>query len=120
MMSGFTKGPWELTTETLSEEVCTVHGITRQPTEDGFGQGWVYVVPSGNFTVRTDEEQLANAHLIAAAPTLYEALLEAHEFIGDQFADLEAQALDGEHVSREAQPIWEKICLALAEAEVSE
>ena len=79
MSASFTPGPWVVSIPTQSFEICTIHGVTRQPTEDGLGQEWVYVKPETMF--RGDEwcwpdgdEKLANAYLIAAAPDLYEAL----------------------------------------------
>ena len=62
-------------------------------------------------------ENIDDWYLIAAAPDMYEALKEACEFIADQYSDAESQAHDGEFVSREARPLWSKICSALAKAE---
>ena len=59
----------------------------------------------------------ADAHLIAAAPDMYAALVMAQDFIKDQYEDAESQALDGEYVSREARPVWAVICDALAKLE---
>lgn len=56
-----------------------MHGVERQPTEDGLGQSWVYVRPEslvrdGEWHWPNEAEQLANARLIAAAPDLLDAL----------------------------------------------
>ena len=59
-----TPGPWEV----VGSRICTVGNdrerVTLAKTE-----------PSGAFTMST--EQTANAHLIAAAPAMYEALEHA-------------------------------------------
>lgn len=75
----WTPGPWLIATPTQGYEVCTIHGVERQPTEDGLGQSWVYIRPEtllrdGEWHWPDEQEQLANAHLIAAAPDLYAAL----------------------------------------------
>ena len=77
----FTKGPWELSTEPVSEHYCLtvecgkvmrVNIITRA-TDIKFTEGL---------------ERIANAHLIAAAPELY-AMLEilSDEFCNDSMQD---------------------------------
>ena len=75
----FTPGPWFIATPTQGFEVCTIHGVERQPTEDGLGQTWVYIRPEsivrdGEWVWPDEAECTANAHLIAAAPDLYAAL----------------------------------------------
>ena len=62
----------------------------------------------------------ANARLIAAAPKMLDALEKAAEFIHDQYACLEAQALGGELLSKEARPIWAILSEAIAEARAGE
>ena len=84
--SAHTPGPWVVGTDTNGCEVCTVYCVPTQPTEDGKGQEYVYVhyprIVGGDFYFPTREENLANAHLIAAAPELLAALeaLERHDF----------------------------------------
>ncbi len=75
----WTPGPWFIVTPTQGFEVCTIHGVERQPTEDGLGQTWVYIRPEslvrdGEWHWPDEAECTANAHLIAAAPDLYAAL----------------------------------------------
>lgn len=75
----WTPGPWVISTATQGYDACTVHGVERQPTEDGLGKTWVYIRPEtlirdGEFHWPDEQEQLANAHLIAAAPDMAEAL----------------------------------------------
>ena len=72
----YTPGPWEIDTETRPAEVCTIHGVPAMPTEGGLGQEWVYVRGEIGYWQADEEENLANAHLIAAAPDLYEALAD--------------------------------------------
>ena len=98
-MSGFTKGPW----------IEGIDGNNHVYGPDGMGQdsGLLAVVYKGRGNIR----------LIAAAPDMYEALKEAYAFIADQYCDAESQALDGEYVSREARPLWDTICNAMAKAE---
>ena len=52
----------------------------------------------------------------ALVDELAAALDATYEFIADQYGDAEAQALEGEFVSREARPVWGTICAALAKA----
>ncbi len=82
----WTPGPWLITTPTQGYEICTMHGLPSQPTEDGRGQTWAYIRPESRFRDGEwhwpdEQEQLANAHLIAAAPDLYAALESAREKI---------------------------------------
>ena len=79
METKWTKGPWLISTPTQGYEVCTMHGLPPQPSEDGRGQTWVYIRPesltrNGEWHWPDEQEQLANAHLISAAPDLYAAL----------------------------------------------
>jgi hypothetical protein len=81
----WTPGPWLIVTPTQGYEVCTIHGVERQPTEDGLGQAWVYIRPEtllrdGEWYWPDEQEQLANAHLIAAAPDMAEVLDEVSGF----------------------------------------
>ncbi len=79
MSNAWTPGPWFIVTPTQGFEVCTIHGVEQQPTEDGLGQTWVYIRPEslvrdGEWHWPDEAECTANAHLIAAAPDLYAAL----------------------------------------------
>ena len=68
-----TKGPWEF--------VCGV-GPGGEPTVSA-GERCVATLPSipGDAGYTVKEEDVANAHLIAAAPELYEALAEVKRWI---------------------------------------
>ena len=104
-----TPGPWEIGTETRGYEVCTIHSVTPQPTEDGLGQSWVYVYPprviDGEWHWPNEAEQFANARLIAAAPEMKakgEALIEALAKFGFPVSEAATPALLN-NGSREAQ-----------------
>lgn len=69
----WTPGPWVIDPETRVFEVCTIHGLPKDARTDG--QGWAYIRSSDTFYLGHDEKEvMANAHLIAAAPEMYEAL----------------------------------------------
>ena len=74
-MSAHTPGPWAIATRGAIE-IATLHGVYRRPSEDGLGQGWVYVVADKgrDWRAMEDGEQEANARLIAAAPDLLAAV----------------------------------------------
>jgi hypothetical protein len=102
------------------------HEIDINCMRDGKFRGWFLRLSPG-YTFEdfpaSDEVQaefLANAALIVRAvnshDALVDALVDAYEFIGDQYGDAESQALDGEYVSRDARPVWNVICTALAAA----
>ena len=79
METKWTPGPWFIVTPTQGFEICTIHGVERQPTEDGLGQTWVYIRPEslvrdGEWVWPDEAECTANAHLIAAAPDMADAL----------------------------------------------
>ena len=80
MTSKHTPGPWPLETVRTSCGVC--HRVGRFPRNtvvDKFGAACIYVdYPGGG---DREEELLANARLIAAAPELYEALEEILLFV---------------------------------------
>ena len=65
-----------------------MHGLPPQPSEDGRGQTWVYIRPesltrNGEWHWPDEQEQLANAHLIAAAPDMATVL----EYYADQLCE---------------------------------
>ena len=109
-MSGYTKGPW--TVYKVSQPMTIAGDVHQVCNGDRFPAAFVPAWDSP-----ADAEALANAHLIAAAPDMYEALKEAHAFIADQYCDAESQALEGEYVSQEARPLWESICNSISKAE---
>lgn len=66
-MSKHTPGPWVIDHETRPTEVCTIHNTTHR-------NGWVYVRGEIGYWSADEDENMANARLIAAAPDLLEAL----------------------------------------------
>lgn len=73
-MSEYTKGPWHVG----GQHKCTVY--------DKYGQRVADAFEGVMTTQRTDAGCRANAHLIAAAPELLEALHEGRRAIGDHHA----------------------------------
>lgn len=51
--------------------------------------------------------------LEAEVKRLREALDECRTFIGDEYRDPKAEALEGHHIAKEARPVWHTICTAL-------
>jgi hypothetical protein len=66
-----TPGPWEIDNETRPVEVCTIYGV---PAHGEDGQQFLYVRGAIGDWNATEETNLANARLIAAAPELLAAL----------------------------------------------
>lgn len=77
-----TPGPWEIHNGTyagyLKRDICSVYCTERLPTEDGLGAEYCTIVgppADHNAPPKTFKKQnLANAHLIASAPELLDAL----------------------------------------------
>lgn len=73
-----TKGPWFLTVNDpqghSTHHIATIHGVPSQPTEDGKGQRWLNLGAHKPCYEVSDEEQQANASLMAASPRLLKAL----------------------------------------------
>lgn len=71
----FTPGPWVETLETRSCDICTIYSVSPRSTPEPEAQCWLYIIAPESL-YRDEQEQDANARLIAAAPDLYEALAE--------------------------------------------
>lgn len=71
MKEPHTPGPWVIDTDTPGTEVCTVY-CTSHPNSFVYVRG-----PVGNLSTGRDQN-MANAHLIAAAPELLAALVALH------------------------------------------
>lgn len=68
----WTPGPWGVDPETRPVEICTIHGMPKDESTDW--QGWAYIRGAlGHWDV-DEEEVVANAHLIAAAPDMAAAI----------------------------------------------
>ena len=72
-MSKHTLAPWEIDIDTRPAEICTIYHIPTQPTEDGKGQEWAHIRGPIGYWDADEEENMANARLICAAPDLLEA-----------------------------------------------
>lgn len=79
--TAWTKGPWTLETVRTSSGIC--HKIGPFPWKaDKTNHACIYVdYPSHDGSAARDKELLANARLIAAAPTMAEALVNILEKI---------------------------------------
>ena len=117
-MAGHTKGPWASiiddsgTGKNAGWPLCVAAVNEVDKTVVRTGGFWPYKWDSST----SQDEAIANAHLIAAAPELLEALKEACEFIASEYGDPESQAIEGEYISQDARPIWSKLCNAIAKA----
>ena len=72
-------------------------------------QDAINTVPAVQPTV--SPELLATTNDVAA---LVEAIEQAKDFIDDQYACAESQAVQGEYVAKEARQLWYVLCAALA------
>ena len=66
----WTPGPWVIDDATRPAEICTIHHTSHH-------NGFVYVRGELGYWDADEDENMANANLIAAAPELYEALQAA-------------------------------------------
>ena len=107
-----TPGPWTL----VEQGDCCDELKVIGPEE----KGSFYPTTIANAGCVYGDQEMANFYLIAAAPKMLDALEKAAEFIHDQYACLEAQALGGELLSKEARPIWAILSEAIAEARAGE
>lgn len=97
----FSKGPWLLSTVTTSSGICHKVGPFPPRREDGASRHACMYSDYNSPCNPADVELLANAHLIAAAPELYEALLQAQEYL-HEFAS-ESEYNDNETILKKAR-----------------
>ena len=82
MTQKHTPAPWEIYPGSYAgynkKDICTVYGVERMPTEDGLGETFCTIIGreiDKDWTERKYHETgSANARLIAAAPTMLDAL----------------------------------------------
>ena len=78
LANGATRGPFKIgTREIIGEysDIATVHGVEHQPTDDGCGQGWVYILAP--YPEEHDKDsRLNSAKLFAASREAVPALIE--------------------------------------------
>jgi hypothetical protein len=110
MTTSHTPGPWEIDTDTRPAEICTVHGL---PPKDG--KTWAYIRGPLGYWGTDENENLANARLIAAAPELLEALAWIRQFIHKQDGGvgIVIRNLDG----KEANKWLDRVDAAITKAE---
>lgn len=80
----WTPGPWAVDWETRAAEVCTIHSV---PEAESNGQRFLYVRGELGYWAASDDENMANAHLIAAAPDMADLLVEAVELQEKHYGD---------------------------------
>ena len=95
-MSGHTEGPWKVERHAHvdGELWLTVIGGSWDITSNGASRPGV--IADAKYSAMSDEENEANARLIAAAPDLLEALKGLRDELIDTFAPLNAIAPDGD------------------------
>ena len=64
------------------------------------------------------DARIANAHLIAASPKMLAALEKVSEFIRHEYMCLDPE--EGRYIAKVAEPIWNVLCEAIAEARSGE
>ena len=77
----WTAGPWVVEQDPIHGD-CRVIAQTN-PTKKGRDMGATWVIADDIVAFRDPEEQLEHAHLIAAAPELFEALEHASQVLRD-------------------------------------
>lgn len=80
-MSDFTKGPWSVNRHQHIDDELWLTVLAGAWDITSNSASMPGVVADAKYSAMSDKENLANAHLIAAAPEMYEALLKAREFI---------------------------------------
>jgi len=105
MEKKYTPGPWKVKKQSPSQI-----GIRAN-------SHFVAFLNYGALNPNLDVQQVANAHLIAAAPELYEAAQAVLKFIFDEYGSEEWVASHGDPVAPEARAVRDALAAALAKAE---
>ena len=89
----WTPGPWVIDPETRPAEICSIHGMPRDHRTNQ--QGWAYVRGALGYWAADEEEEMANANLIAAAPELYELAVLCIDWIDSAHNDAALPTMPG-------------------------
>ncbi len=103
-----TPGPWFIAKHGPRFRIIRARG----------GQEIARSVKSQYFDLRPDEEQQSNLQLLAAAPKMLAALEKVSEFIRHEYMCLDPE--EGRYIAKVAEPIWNVLCEAIAEARSGE
>ena len=97
MSAGHTPGPWEMDCKTRPTEVCIVHGL---PPHGDEGQKWAYIRGAIGYWEADENENLANARLIAAAPELLNELENCLDLLNLTFPDVPVDSRIGVAIAK--------------------
>lgn len=107
----FTKGPWRLTDSNDDTWIRVI--ANRVDQHDPHGE---FIADCCNESPECVDEDKANAHLIAAAPELFEALVRIRETDEAALKELEGMELGHVDLCDEVKELWDLADKAIAKA----